>query len=340
LNIVIMAGGKGTRFWPRSVDTMPKQFLPFHSERTLIQETLARFRKLVDAPGLFIAVPNRYLPLVEAQLPSFSPKQIIIEPEQKDTAACIALAAFRFLQAGDDQPVVFAPSDQYVADEEAFLCAIRLAERTSRIEDAIVTLGIQPSRPETGFGYLRTTALETAQPSKQILRVVRFLEKPTSLQAQQLINEPDVYWNSGIFVCRPSTIRKAMERFQPELWNSLLQNPSDAASAYACMPQLSIDYAIMEQIESLYCIPVQCGWDDIGSWAALRRHLPADADGNLIQGAAALVDASGNTVYVGDQQALVIGVHDLIIVSTGTGLLICPRSEEPRLKTWLNQTPR
>ncbi|GGD75515.1 mannose-1-phosphate guanylyltransferase [Paenibacillus nasutitermitis] len=339
MNIVIMAGGKGTRFWPRSVDAKPKQFLSFHTERTLIQETLARFRKLVDDSRLFIAVPKRYLPLVETQLPDLNPRQIIVEPEQKDTAACIALAAFRFLQAGDDRPVVFAPSDQYVADEEPFLSAIRVAARTAQIKDAIVTLGVQPSRPETGFGYLRTTASDEAQPSENILRVIRFLEKPDTRQAEQLIEEPDVFWNSGVFICRPSTIQRAMERFQPQLWNSLVQYPSDAAAAYARMPQLSIDYAVMEHIESLYCIPIHCGWDDIGSWAALRRHLPLDANDNLINGAATLVDARGNTVYVGDQQALIIGVHDLIIVSTGTGLLVCPRSEEPRLKSWLNQTP-
>ncbi|CAH1211453.1 Alginate biosynthesis protein AlgA [Paenibacillus plantiphilus] len=341
MNIVIMAGGKGTRFWPRSVESTPKQFLPFHSDRTMIQETVARFRKLVSDTSLYIAVPQRYLSLLEQQLPDFPLGQLIIEPEQKDTAPCMALAAFSFLQSGDNRPLIFVPSDQYVSDENAFLAAISLAAETASKKDAIVTLGIPPIRPETGFGYMYTTAPESSELlSTGVLRVRQFLEKPTAERASQLIVEPDIYWNSGIFAWRPSTIAQCVAAHQPDIWNSLLKHSSNLAAAYAEMPSLSIDYAVMEQADSIYCIPVQCGWDDLGSWAALRRHMDADAAGNVSQGFAALLESTGNTVIVDDKQAIIIGVHDLIIVSTSNGLLICPKAEEQRLKTWINQFSR
>ena len=341
MNVVIMAGGKGTRFWPRSVDTMPKQFLHFHSNKTLIQETVDRFRKIVPASNLFIAVPERYLHLVEEQLPGFSANQLIVEPQQKDTAACIALAASRFIRSGDDAPVVFVPSDQYVAEDEPFLEAVRVAVTTAEQPGAIATLGIEPSRPETGFGYLQTSPdiRSDGQPAG-VRRVLRFLEKPSEERAAHLIAEPDVYWNSGIFVCRPSTIADSLARFQPAIWNSLQEHPGDDEAAYAAMPQLSIDYAVMELADSLYCIPVRCGWDDIGSWAALRRHLAPDSGGNVIKGSASLAESTGNIIFIEDKEALIVGVRDLIVVSTATGLLICPKSEEPRLKTWLKQTLR
>lgn len=341
MNIVIMAGGKGTRFWPRSVEAAPKQFLSFNSNRTMIQETVSRFRKLVPDTGLYIAVPRQYLPLLEQQLPDFPPDRLIIEPEQKDTAPCIALAAFGFLKSGDNRPAVFVPSDQYVSDESAFLAAISLAAETANHKNAIVTLGINPVRPETGFGYLLTAAPENSHAlSPGVLRVRRFLEKPTEEQAAQLILEPGIYWNSGIFAWRPSMIAQCIAAHQPEIWNSLLNHPDDLSAAYSEMPSVSIDYAVMEQADFIYCIPVQCGWDDLGSWASLRRHIKADAEGNVSQGVASLHEATGNTVIVDDKRALIIGVHDLIVISTSNGLLICPKAEEPRLKTWLNQFSR
>ncbi|UVI31689.1 mannose-1-phosphate guanylyltransferase [Paenibacillus spongiae] len=339
MNIVIMAGGRGTRFWPRSTASMPKQFLPFHSDRTLIQETAARFLKLVPGSRLYAAVPDRYLPLLARQLPDMPPNQYIIEPEQKDTAACMALAALRFLDQGDDSPLVFVPSDQYVSDERAFLAAIEQAAAAACLDDAIVTLGIEPDRPETGFGYLRTLdkSSDMAKNMPQgVLRVVQFLEKPDAGRAAELIRESGIYWNSGIFVWRPSTIASSLQRYQPQLWNILRSHPHDAAAAYAQMPALSIDYAVMEQAQSIYCIPVRCGWDDIGSWAALERHLTPDSSGNIRHGEEPIVlpNATGNTVFA-DRQALIVGVHDLIIVSTPHGLLVCPKAEEAKLKTWL-----
>lgn len=337
MKIVIMAGGKGTRFWPLSTEQAPKQFLSFHSEQTLIQETVSRFRAFVPDSRLFVAVPRRYLPIIQEQLPDLAPQQLIVEPRQKDTAACIALAAFRFLQAGDDEPVAFIPADQYIADQAAYLAAISAAAEIALRPNAIVTLGIKPSRPETGFGYLLTApAAEAEHTAPGALLVNRFVEKPPEELARQLIGEADVYWNSGILVCRPGTIARCIETYEPAIWNSLAANPQDHDAAYAGMPRVSIDYAVMERAHTLYCLPLDCGWDDIGSWASMRRQLKPDSAGNVSKGSAVLPESAGNIVFVEGKPAVVIGVNDLIIVSTANGLLVCPKSEEPSLKKWLS----
>lgn len=337
VKIVIMAGGKGTRFWPLSTEKMPKQFLSLHSERSLLQETADRFHLFVPASRLYVAAPRHYLPLLNKQLPDLAPEQLIVEPEQKDTAASIALAVFRFLQADDNEPVAFVPSDHHIADRTEFLAALAASEAIASRPDAIVTLGIQPSRPETGFGYLRTTpAAEEEHAVSGVRQVTHFLEKPSEERARQLIGEPGVYWNSGIIVCRPETMARCLEAWEPAIWNSLLQHPQDIDAAYAGMPRLSIDYAVMERAKTIYCLPVDCGWDDIGSWASLQRHLKPDGDENISKGHVTLKEAAGNTVYVEGKQAIIIGVQDLLIVSTPHGLLVCPKSKEPSLKKWLS----
>ncbi|UQZ86259.1 Alginate biosynthesis protein AlgA [Paenibacillus konkukensis] len=337
MKIVIMAGGKGTRIWPRSADDLPKQFLPFLSEQSLIQETVDRFRGFVPSSRLFIALPQRYLPIARQQLPDIPPHMLIVEPEQKDTAACVALAAFRFLQAGDDEPVAFIPSDQYVGDKEVLLTSLTAAEKTALTLDAIVTLGIMPTRPDTSYGYLLTSAAAAADAvPAETRQVARFVEKPSAERARELISDPNVYWNSGIIVARPATLRRSIELHEPAIWDCLTRHPHDPAAAYAGMPKLSIDHAVMERAEKIYCIPVECGWDDVGSWTSLPRHTALDNDGNAIRGDAELIRSAGNIVYVEGGPALIIGVNDLIVASTSSGLLICPKSEEPRLKSWLS----
>ncbi|WP_127534106.1 mannose-1-phosphate guanylyltransferase [Paenibacillus kobensis] len=344
MNVVIMAGGKGTRFWPRSVDRVPKQFLSFITDETLLQQTVARFRQLVPENRLFIAAPSVYMPLVLSQLPGLLPEQTIIEPEQKDTAAAIALTAHTMLARDDDSPIVFVPADQFIQDETRFLAAIENAAHAAQTSRTIVTLGIRPGRPDTGFGYMELEPADpqdppSIEPSFHVHRVAKFLEKPNTETAVQLISKPNVLWNSGIFVWRPSTIAYHMAASAPELWQPLEDYPDNTAAAYAAMPKLSIDYAVMEKAETIYCIPVDCGWDDIGSWSAFRRHRTADGSGNVMQGPVRLLNSEGNTVYT-EIETLLIGVSDLIVVSTPHGLLVCHRSEEPRLKYWLNQTSR
>lgn len=340
MNVVIMAGGKGTRFWPLSVKSMPKQFISLYSQHTLIQETVSRFRKLVDDKCLFIATPRCYLPLLADQLHDIKPNQIIVEPQQKDTAACMALVAYHFLQRSNDEPLVFVPSDQSITDDNSYFQAILHAVSVAQKPCAIVTVGIPPDRAETSFGYLDTIPAADLSDDKHVLRVARFIEKPAAEQAEELFRRPNVYWNSGVFVWRPSTIAYYMQQHAPDLWESIISGHNGSIDdAYEALPSLSIDYSIIEKVDDIYCVPVQCGWDDIGSWAAVRRHLKPDRDGNVRLGPARLANSSDNTVYT-EQDALIVGVSGLIIVSTPNGLLICPQSEEHRLKYWINESLR
>lgn len=340
MNIMIMAGGKGTRFWPRSVKTIPKQFLSFGSGPTLIQQTVDRFRRLVPDERLFIAAPTAHVPLVINQLPSLSTEQIFTEPEQKGTAACIAYAAYSMLAKGDDRPIVFVPADQYIADDDIYLAAIEQAAEAAAADNSIVTLGIRPDRPDTGFGYMELEAEETEEDAGDALhKVKRFLEKPNAATAEMLIKQHNVYWNSGIVAWRPSSIMHHIGLREPALWQPFIDHEGDAALAYANIPELSIDYAVLEKTDEIRCIPIDCGWDDIGSWAAFRRHHASDSFGNVAQGAIRLFESEGNTVY-SETETLLIGVSDLIVVSTPHGLLVCHRSEEPRLKHWLNESTR
>ncbi|PWW07518.1 mannose-1-phosphate guanylyltransferase [Paenibacillus cellulosilyticus] len=342
MNIMIMAGGKGTRFWPRSVKTIPKQFLSFGSGPTLIQQTVDRFRRLVPDERLFIAAPSAHIPLVTSQLPSLATEQIFIEPEQKGTAACIAYAAYSMLAKGDDRPIVFVPADQYVADDDVYLAAIERAAQAASAANSIVTLGIRPDRPDTGFGYMEIEPDEgeiETDAGDLLHKVKRFIEKPDAATAEVLIQQHNVYWNSGIVAWRPSSIMHHITQKEPELWRPFKDHQGDAALAYAAIPELSIDYAILEKTDEIRCIPIDCGWDDIGSWAAFRRHHVPDADGNVAKGAIRLYESEGNTVY-SETETLLIGVSDLIVVSTPHGLLVCHRSEEPRLKHWLNESSR
>ncbi len=284
------------------------------------------------------------MPIISSQLPGFRPEQTIIEPEQKDTAAAIAFTAHSMLARDDDAPIVFVPADQFIHNEFRFLAAIDRAAQAAQEPRAIVTLGIRPSRPDTGFGYMELEALplsdyEAPDADFHVHRVARFLEKPDAATAVQLLSKPNVLWNSGIFVWRPSTIAYHIALSAPQLWKPLEDYPDNPSSAYAAMPKLSIDYAVMEKAESIWCIPVDCGWDDIGSWSAFRRHMPQDSSGNVQQGPVRLVDSEGNTIYA-ETETLLIGVSDLIVVSTAHGLLVCHRSEEPRLKYWINQSSR
>ncbi|MEI7024949.1 mannose-1-phosphate guanylyltransferase [Paenibacillus sp. y28] len=330
MKIVIMAGGKGTRFWPKSTTELPKQFLPIISERTMLQLTYERFARWLPASAMYVVTSAEYRLLVQEQLPELLPDHIIIEPEQKDTGPCIALTAMHFLKRNDDEVLVMTPSDHYMPDSASLQAALLQAEQAAMRGRAIVTLGIVPTRPETGYGYIRSG---TEQPELPGIRPVHsFIEKPSAAAAKELLCQPGVYWNSGTFIWKPSTIAYYVEKHQPQMWQALLDSGPDLAEAYARLPSISVDYAILEKADEIYTIPVNFVWDDVGSWSALERVLQPDADGNLIQGRVLARQASNNIIVSGHNQTVVIGVEDLIVVSTDHGLLICRKAEEQQLK--------
>lgn len=332
MKVIIMAGGRGTRFWPRSVEQKPKQFLAFASTKTMLQMTYDRFREWLPLHCIFVLAPKMYLDLVKEQLPELDESHIIIEPYQKDTGPCIGLAALRFLNKGDDDVLVTVASDHYIPDAQAFIRVIMKAEQVVHSTGSAVTIGIIPTRPDTGYGYIRACEMPG---DNELLKVQEFIEKPLLTKARELIQNKYVYWNSGIVVWKPSIIGSYMARYQNAMWKVLNSIGDDFDQGYALLPKISVDYAILEKADNLYCIPANFEWDDLGSWKSLERIHTPDSDGNTKMGETHTFMTKNSIIYTEHQKAVVIGVEDLIIVSTSNGLLVCHKSKEDQIKKTL-----
>lgn len=328
MKIIIMAGGKGMRFWPKSVERKPKQFLSLVSRETMLQHTYHRFRNWLPSDRIYVVTPKIYQNLVKEQLPEMAEKQLIIEPHQRDTGPCIALTARHFLEEGDDDVLITVPSDHHISDWEALLRILTKAEQTVCRTGAAAVIGIVPTRPDSGFGYIRAS---NRTDDHEVLKVQEFIEKPPVERARELIRSEDVFWNSGIVVWKPSMIADYMKRHQAEMW-SILNGHGDLSEIYAHLPKISVDYAILEKANDLFCIPATFAWDDVGTWKAIERLHSPDADGNTIMGETLLSMTRNSLIFTEHHKAVVIGVKDLIIVSTPDGLLVCHKSKEDQIK--------
>lgn len=329
MKVVIMAGGQGTRFWPWSIEEKPKQFLPLMSEDTMLQQTYKRFQKWIPLEKIFIITTEDYLSYIKEQIPAIDDNQIIIEPIPRDTAPCLALTALQFLQNNDDEVFAAVPADHYIPDEEVLQNALLKAEKAAQKDGSILTLGIKPTRPETGYGYIR--AVEDFETSKGYMKVKKFIEKPSIKVAEDLIKDSQIYWNSGIFIWKPSTIETYMKKYQPVIWNTLLDCNRELSIRYSSLPKISIDFAVLEKAETIYTIPVDIQWDDVGNWSALERLNHSNNDHNFEIGDIHSLD-SKNCIIKSDKKTVVIGAQDLIIVSTEAGLLVCHKDDEQKIK--------
>lgn len=332
-----MAGGQGTRFWPWSVKDRPKQFLPLMSGQTMLKQTYDRFCNWLPPEKIYIVTTEEYTSLVKEQLPSMKDSQMIIEPKPRDTAPCIALTALHFLNNGDNEVFAAVPADHYIFDDSNFQEVFSLAESFAEEETAIVTLGIKPTRPETGYGYIQT---EPEDFDKKIQKVKAFIEKPCLERVEQLLKSESIYWNSGIFVWKPSTISYYMEKFQPRILEKLRNGLQEIRHPYSLVPKISVDYAILEKAETVYTIPIDLQWDDVGNWTAwerLNKESDSDKENNLIRGDVHTLTTKNCLIKSEDKTTLAIGVEDLIIASTKDGLLICHKSQEQKIKELLKR---
>jgi len=334
MKVILLAGGAGTRFWPKSVKEIPKQFLALTSGRTMLQETYLRFQDWLPRQNIFVATIGPYTPIVKDQLPELTDEQIIIEPAPRDTGPCIALSAAHFLSLGEDEVLVTMPSDHYISNIPELHRVLELAENKARESRCIVTLGIPPTRPETGYGYMEATADPSRNPIRQ---VKRFIEKPSEETAAQLIGQPDVFWNSGIFIWKPSTIAYYMKMYQESIWSALIDSGTKLEERYERLPKISIDYAILEKAEEIYCIPVKFKWDDVGLWTSMERIHPVDANGNLLRGDVHVLNTTDTTVFSEHKRTIVIGLDHFIVVNTEHGMLICSKSDDQKVKSILEQ---
>jgi mannose-1-phosphate guanylyltransferase len=330
---VVMAGGQGQRFWPLSTPERPKQFLDLgRAGRTLIQQTYDRVLPLAGSPAnVYVATARKYVGLVCEQLPDVPVENLLVEPTPRDSAPAVALACLTIAQRDGDVVTGFFSSDHRVGP--GFHEAIRSAAQVAAATGGLVTVGITPTRPATGYGYIE--AGETEGPA---LRVRRFVEKPSARTAEAYLAAGGYLWNAGIFVWRVHAALAELDRHAPDLMVPL-RDAFDAgrvAEAFPDLPRISIDYALMERTDRAYVVPGRFEWDDIGDWMALERLLEGDGT-NTVVGRHVGRDASGNIVYTEDDGDVVVtlGVHDLVIVKRGHALLLVHKDRVQEIKELL-----
>jgi mannose-1-phosphate guanylyltransferase len=338
VKVVIMAGGQGTRFWPWSIKGKPKQFLPLNSQNTMIQETYNRYKQCLSKEKIYVVTTEEYQGLVKKQLPQLPLEQIIVEPDQRDTAPCVALTAMYFLGKDDDEALVISPADQYISDTQKLKDILEFAENIAEDGKSIVTLGVKPTRPETGYGYIKAS-IDEADEFQRVYKVDRFIEKPSKEHAKRLITSENVFWNSGLTIWKPSTIAYYMSKLQPKLWDTLLSNKTILQEVYSTLPKISVDYAILENAEEVFMIPATFQWDDLGTWRSLERLNKEDDNKNIVIGNINAVSTNNSIIISHGKKAIVLGVSDLIIVLTEDGLLVCNKSNEQEIKTLINDWP-
>jgi mannose-1-phosphate guanylyltransferase len=339
--IVIIAGGKGERFWPRSTRAMPKQFHRIVTERTMIQETLHRVFPEIPRERIFIAVGAHLKETVLQQLPEIDETNLIIEPVGRNTAPAIGLAAAVIGSRDPEAVVAVLSADHVVETRQAFLEALHDG---AQVADGgyIVTFGITPTRPATEFGYVEVGEKLSIDVNHDIFRVKQFREKPSLEQAREYAAAGTYLWNSGMFIFKAATLLDEMRMFMPDLYRGLLRirdnlnsdNVEEVkASVFANLESISIDYGVMEKSERIACLEPRFTWDDVGSWGALDRHRKGDEQDNITEGNVVTVDSTNNIV-LGDDSSLVsmVGMRDTIVVKAGERILICRKDADQRIK--------
>lgn len=347
--VAIMAGGIGSRFWPASREDRPKQFLDILGVgKSLLRLTFERFLRLTPAGRIFVVTNAQYQPLVQEQLPELGPGQILCEPSRNNTAPCVAYTAFKLQAIDPAANFVVAPSDHLILDEAAFLDRIREALAFTAGNDALVTLGIQPTRPDTGYGYIRYEKSEVGNRKSEVRsgpihKVLEFTEKPPLERARQFVASGEYLWNAGIFVWRAGAVLDAFRAHARAIYDILgagsayFNTPGEQAfidEAYPMTPNISVDYAIMERADNVYTIPSAFGWSDLGTWASLHEVAEKNADGNVIQGGRVLATDTHNCLLRLPEGKLLVcrNLDNFILVDEGDILLLWPKDREQEIK--------
>jgi len=347
--VAIMAGGIGSRFWPMSRTDYPKQFLDILNKgRTLIQSTYDRFANFIPRENIYIVTSEQYRTLVAAQLPELPADNILCEPSRKNTAPCIAYISYKLKQLNPEANLICAPADHLITDGESFrdICMHAL-EFTSNIK-ALLTLGIKPTNPNTGYGYIQYEQLSV---SNNVFKVKTFTEKPDRDLARTFVASGDFLWNAGIFVWKISNIVNAFETLMPELHEVFdgeklnFNTPAEQDAIDRIYPQcvnISIDYGIMEKADNVYVIPSSFGWSDLGTWASAYETLDKDYLDNAVAGDQVMViDATKNMIHASNKKLVLLqGLEDFIVVDTEDVLLICKKDKEQEIKEYVAEVKR
>lgn len=342
-HLVIMAGGIGSRFWPMSTPEKPKQFIDVLGVgRTLIQLTVDRFSDVCNIKNVWVVTSERYRNLVREQLPQLPESNILLEPCMRNTAPCVAYVAWKIKKHDPEANLVISAADHIVLNVPEFVRVIRHGLSFTEKENRILTLGMLPTRPETGYGYIKVKHGEVAG-EKEIKMVEGFKEKPDLQTAREYLQEGGYYWNAGIFLWNVKTIEQAFRENQPEMaslfdtLDPVFYTTSEQAGInrkFPDCPSISVDYAIMEHARNIYVFPASFGWSDLGTWGSLYEQLPKDGNENAVVGKqVCMIESSDCVVHVSDDKKMVLqGLDDYIIAEQDGVFLICRKSDEQRIK--------
>ena len=347
--VAVMAGGIGSRFWPVSRTEHPKQFLDILGVgKTLIQLTFDRYSKVVPAKNIYVVTAQEYLHLVREQLPQVAQENILLEPSRKNTAACIAYVAFKLFQLDPKSLMMAAPADNLILDHKEFVKTARRAFEFVDNINALVTIGVKPSYPNTGYGYIQHETLEAAP---QVYKVKTFTEKPNLELAKTFIASGDFLWNAGIFTWKVKNILAAIEKHLPEMYEVFaaekdhFNSPGESGAVERIYPQctnISIDFGVMEKAENVYVIPATFSWSDLGTWNSAWENKEKDYFGNAVTGNRVIaIDAKNCIVHVPeDKLVLLQGLDDFIVVDTKDVLMICKKEKEQEIKDYVAEVKR
>ena len=339
---VIMCGGVGSRFWPFSRTDRPKQFLDFFGTgKSLLHLTVDRISPLVPTDNIILVTNHLYEPLIREQLPAIKPENILLEPARRNTAPCICWAAHHIAALDPEAVIVTLPSDHLVLKEKAFEEAIEKGFRFVEQGERLLTLGITPTNPNTGYGYIQQGA--PTEDYDEILKVKSFTEKPNLEMAKVFLASKEFFWNSGIFLWSAKSILSAFERYAPDIAH-LFDAPADTYSTpkepdfidktFLNAPGISIDYAIMEKADNVYVETVDLGWSDLGTWLALYQASPHNADGNVTQNCKVIASGCRDSIFATSSDKIIVaeGLKDYIVADSENALLIYPLSEEQKIR--------
>lgn len=343
---VIMGGGIGSRFWPFSRRTLPKQFLDFFGTgRSLLQQTFDRFNKIIPTENIFVVTNEMYAELAQKQLPELQPEQILLEPARRNTAPCIAWASYHIRALNPNANIVVAPSDHLILKENEFLEAIEKGLEFVADSDRLLTLGIKPNRPETGYGYIQIAEQE----KETFYKVKTFTEKPELDLAKVFVESGEFYWNSGLFLWNVNSILKAIDHLLPELSAKLNagepaygtpQERTFIEENFPACPNVSIDFGVMEKADNVYVSLGDFGWSDLGTWGSLYDLSDKDANGNAALVAQTILYHCKNNIVAlpKDKLAVIDGLEGYLIAESGNVLLICKKDEEHAIRKYVNDT--
>lgn len=341
-----MAGGRGERFWPQSRSAMPKHLLPIVGDRALLVQTIERLLPMIPAERVLIITNRQQAPAIRALCPALPAENIVAEPVGRDTAAAVGLALLLVRRRDPQATFAMLPADHVIHDTVAFRADLESAFAAAEREPLLVTLGISPTEPATGFGYIQRGPARAGAAS--VFDVSRFVEKPTLEVAEGYLATGDYLWNAGMFFWRVPVVAEAFARHVPDLWADLGRldaaltagQPLEVAldAVYPTLKKISVDFALIEKATNVAVIPAQFDWDDVGAWPAVMRHFPADAAGNVVRGLTAVEQSAGNLVVSsGEHLVAVLGVKDLIVVHTPDVTLVCPKDKAQEIKALLKR---